>query len=142
MASRATNIERALDVAIYDDDPDARERLAEKIARLEAQREAIKTANAEYRKTHKAELKALTPYQRDHAMPHRSYELTNLGGNISRLRKRLEQLDRGPVDRIIIARRDGECETCGADIKGGEEIRYNRQQGARCVECEKGTDQS
>lgn len=48
MESRATNIERALDRAIYDDDPDAIERLQEKLAGLEAKREGIKAFN----KTH------------------------------------------------------------------------------------------
>lgn len=46
--SRADNIEAAADRAIYDDDPDAIERLEEKIAKLEAERERNKTFN----KTH------------------------------------------------------------------------------------------
>lgn len=93
MRSRADNIERAAEHAIYSDDADAVERLREKIASLEARREAMKQRNAEYRKAHKAELKALSSaYQRDRAMPHQAYELQNLGGNISRARKRLAQL--------------------------------------------------
>lgn len=89
MSSRAANIEAANDRAIYDDDPDARERLTAKIERLGAKREQLKAENAAYRKAHGAELRALTPYQRDHAMPHRSYELTNLGGVIRNARERL-----------------------------------------------------
>lgn len=46
--SRADNIEAAAERAIYDDDPDAIERLEEKIAKLETEREASKTLN----KTH------------------------------------------------------------------------------------------
>jgi hypothetical protein len=135
MAEKAANIEAATDRAIYDDDPDARERLTAKIERLEAQREQIKAENAAYRKAHGADLRALTPYQRDHAMPHRSYELTNLGGVIRNTRERLENLDRGPVDRIINARYDSACETCGAKLVKGTAIRYSRAQGARCVAC-------
>jgi hypothetical protein len=93
MQSRAANIEAAADHAIYSDDPDAIERLRERITQLELEREQIKTANAAYRKAHKDGLKGLTPYQRDQVMPHRSYELTNLGGNITRNRKRLAQLE-------------------------------------------------
>ena len=94
MAATADEIERQARNAIYSDDPDAPERLAEKIGRLEAQRDAIKAANAEYRKAHRAELAALTAYQRDHALPHRSFETTNLTANIGRLRKRLEGMTR------------------------------------------------
>lgn len=95
MNSRAAEIERQADHAIYSDDPDAIERLTEKIAGLEAQRERIKAKNAEFRKTHRAELKALpSAYARDQAMPHRGYELQNLGGNITRCRQRLAGLQR------------------------------------------------
>lgn len=89
---RAGNIERAAEVAIYSDDADAVERLREKLATLEAKREAMKARNAEYRKAHRAELRDLSAYQRDRAMPHQGYELSNLGGTISRTRKRLAQL--------------------------------------------------
>lgn len=92
MRSRADNIEAQAAHAIYSDDPDAVERLTEKIARLEAQREQMKQRNAAFRKEHRAELNVMTLYQRDRAMPHQGYELTNLSGNISRLRKRLANL--------------------------------------------------
>lgn len=93
MRSRANNIERAAKQAIYSDDADAIERLTEKLATMEAQREAMKARNAEYRKSHKAELKAITSsYMRNRALPHPSYELQNLSGNISRCRARLAQL--------------------------------------------------
>lgn len=90
--SRADNIEAAADHAIYSDDHDAVERLGERIAELEAERDAIKQENAAFRKAHAAELKDLSAYQRDQAMPHPGYELTNLSGNIARQRKRLAQL--------------------------------------------------
>src|ERR1035437_4050647 len=56
MTSRADGIEAQLDHAIYDDDPDAIERIRERIAGLEAKRDQMKAANAEYRKTHRTEL--------------------------------------------------------------------------------------
>jgi hypothetical protein len=90
----AATIERQLDNSIYDDDPDAIERLKERIAGREAAREAMKKRNAAYRKEHRAELKALTPYGRSQAVPHPGWELTNLGGSISRDKKRLARLER------------------------------------------------
>ena len=140
MRSRADSIEAAADHAIYSDDHDAIERLEEKIAGLEAKRERIKTRNAEFRKEHKAELKELTAYGRDQAMPHRSYELKNLGGLISTSRKRLEQLKRQKAnpalaDRTITARFSSSCEDCGAELEKGSTIRYSRQNGARCHTC-------
>ncbi len=94
MSSRADNIEAAADHAIYSDDPDAIERLIERIADLEAERESIKAKNATYRKDHKAELAGMTPYQRNHAFPYPSYVLENLSLNLSRQRARLAQLKR------------------------------------------------
>ena len=47
MDAKATEIERATDRAIYMDDPDAIERLEEKIATLEAERERKKAINKE-----------------------------------------------------------------------------------------------
>jgi len=93
MRSRAASIEAAADHAIYSDDPDAIERLRARIAELEARREAQKAANAEYRKAHRAELAAMTPYGRSQSVPWPTYSLTNLGGNISRLRARLHELE-------------------------------------------------
>ena len=50
MESRADEIERQADHAIYDDDPDAIDQLRERIALLESQRGRIKTVNADIRK--------------------------------------------------------------------------------------------
>lgn len=97
MRSRAANIKAAADGAIYSDDPDAIGRLEERVGELEAQRETIKADNAAYRKAH-PELRALTAYQRSQAIPHPSYVLTNLTGNIKRYKDRLEVL-RGQVGR-------------------------------------------
>ena len=95
MRSRADNIEAQAAHAIYSDDPDAIERLAAKVAALESQRDAMKQRNATFRKEHRDALKALpSSYERDRAMPHQGYELTNLSATISRSRKRLAELAR------------------------------------------------
>lgn len=90
--SRADSIEAAADHAIYSDDPDAIERLRERIAELETKRSEIKTSNAAYRKEH-PEIKGLTVWQKNQVMPHASWELENLSGNINRQKKRLAQLE-------------------------------------------------
>jgi predicted RNase H-like nuclease (RuvC/YqgF family) len=92
MAARAAGIEAQADRAIYSDDEDAIERLEERIAELEAQRERMKAENATFRKAHAAEIKPLTQWQRDQIMPHASFTLTNLGANIRRNRERLDKL--------------------------------------------------
>lgn len=139
MESRADEIERQLATSIYDDDPDAIERLEAKLAAMEARRERMKAENTAFRKEHRAELKAMHPYDRHNAVPHVSYKITNLTGNIGRTRDRLSRLKRerehGPTDRLITARFDSECADCGAPLRKGDLIRYNRQQGARCREC-------
>ena len=94
MAARADSIERAADHAIYSDDPDAIPRLRDKIAALEIRRDERKAANDLYRKAHRAELAALTPYGRSQAVPFPPYSITNLTGNIGRLRARLAYLER------------------------------------------------
>ena len=94
MRSRAAGIEDQLATSIYDDDPDAIGQLRARIARLEAERTAAKAANAAYRKEHKAELAAMTPYQRGQAVPYPGYHFQNLSGNLSRQRARLARLER------------------------------------------------
>lgn len=103
MSSRADNIEQAAEHAIYSDDPDAVDRLRERIADLEAERTRYKAENAAYRKGNDAYAAYLgiTPEQAAKRretieagyswcrQPHPSYSLQNLGGNITRLRKRL-----------------------------------------------------
>jgi hypothetical protein len=108
--SRADEIERQADNAIYSDDPDAIERLEERIAELEAERTRIKAFNTALRKGMPGgdALQMLTPKERqDYAVIARvapfqlgpkgelpSYKLSNLGGNINRQKKRLASLQR------------------------------------------------
>lgn len=94
MSARADSIEAQAAHAIYSDDPDAIEALQARIAKLATQRDQIKAENAAYRKEHSAELKALTAYGRDQALPHPSWELTNLTADIARNKKRVMQLVR------------------------------------------------
>ncbi len=126
MSSRSAGIRDQLDRAIYSDDADAIERLEERIAELEKQRDAMKAANASFRKAHRVELATMTAYRRDQAMPHQSYELTNLGAEIRRNAKRLEQLRQqratnAPM-KVMQARRPGACEACGKAIEVGDWI--------------------
>lgn len=106
MARRADNIEAAARAAIYSDDPDAIERLQEKISGLEEERDRLKAYNKTCR-AGKPDLTILTEREQESlkmiarvasyqlgkncAMP--SYAITNLSGNISRLKKRLAQLE-------------------------------------------------
>ena len=89
----ADTIDAQLDTSIYEDDLDAIERLRERINQREARREEMKAANAAYRKAHRAELRAMTAFERDRAVPFPGYALSNLGGCISRDKKRLARLE-------------------------------------------------
>lgn len=99
---------------ISSDDPDAREKLAAKIAKLQALQETMKAVNAYYKKNKTLEgCPDLTPAQaakltasmsrdwRQSPRPFESYELTNNNANIRRLQQRLEgmkRLEENPLD--------------------------------------------
>lgn len=106
MNARADEIERQAAHAIYNDDTDAADRLRERIADLEAQRDRIKAYNATCRKGSTPDLSILDDRQRAELAsvqkhtPYNSkggrfpgYALSNLSGNISRQRKRLADLE-------------------------------------------------
>jgi DNA repair exonuclease SbcCD ATPase subunit len=133
--SRADNIEAQLATSIYDDDADAVERLEEKLAALEARRAGWKAENAVYRAAHRAELKAMTPYERSQAVPHPTYQLSNLGGTISRTRERIARLrkEKQVVDaggrghgRQMASRYGGVCPDCGKPFERGDAITWYR----------------
>lgn len=108
----AVTIEHQLATSIYDDDPDAIERLEAKLAGLEGERDRVKAYNASCRRAAKTggvgDLELLDEKQRAdlvgtmRACPYMigpggkapAYLLSNLGGNITRTRKRLEKLQR------------------------------------------------
>ena len=94
----AGTIARQLDRAIFDDDPDAVERLTERIADLEAQRERVKDLNRRIRKGECLDSLGLTDKETADLMEaarwHRRrdfppYVLQNLGNSIRRYRQRL-----------------------------------------------------
>ena len=105
MDERAGNIEAALEASIYDDDADAIERLRERIARLEAERDRIKAYNASCRRgqpdpslldeRQREQLESVrrhAPYQLGKGGAFPSYALSNLSGNLARNRQRLARL--------------------------------------------------
>jgi Domain of unknown function (DUF3560) len=93
MASKASNIAAAVEISVFNDDPDAIERLTARIAEREAERDAMKAANAAFRREHKTVLAAMSSFERDLALPHQSCELTNLGASIRRDRHRLASME-------------------------------------------------
>jgi hypothetical protein len=106
---RADNIERQLEVSIFDDDPDAIERLRERIEQAEQSRNRIKRYNASCRRG-QPDLTILNDRERDELRStiqvgfggpkgqFPGYTLTNLGGRIRGYRKRLERLEREAAD--------------------------------------------
>ena len=108
MAARADGIRAQAEHAIYSDDDDAIERLHERVAGLEAERERIKAYNASCRKgapdesllddkqrRDLASVRKHTPYSLGKKGEMPGYALSNLSGNIKRNRDRLAQLERG-----------------------------------------------
>lgn len=156
-ASKADGLEAQLSGAIYSDDVDAVERLEEKLSGLEAERERIKTYNAARRRRKaeapewmqedaeaaglsERELRGLldTIRVQPYACPlgqFPRYRLENLGGNITRQRKRLEELRRAREivaaggrgrGRAMVSRFASDCAECGGRIEKGAEIVYYR----------------
>lgn len=102
----ADTIERQLDVSIYDDDPDAIDKLRIRIVEREAKRERIKQYNRNRRKGSKTLEPLNEEEQRELATTARvasyqlgpkgqapAYWLTNLGGSIKRDKDRLARLE-------------------------------------------------
>jgi len=115
--SKADGLQHQLDTHIFSDDEDAAERLRERIARLEADRDRQKVANKEIKKgpgwearlceqgialTDKdaADLLAVAKFQpyladKKTGLPiFPAYHFQNLGSNIRRLKERLAQVER------------------------------------------------
>src|SRR5262249_8713764 len=105
MGQCAANIEAALEASIYDDDPDAVERLRERLATLEAERDRIKAYNASCRRGQPdpgllderqretlGSVRRVAPDQLGKGGSFPSYALSNLNGNLARNRQRLARL--------------------------------------------------
>ena len=96
--STAARIQTQLDTTIFSDDPDAIEQLQKKLARLEALRSRIKEINKaikdkvdiELTEAEKKELDSLQKVWGSRSFP--AYTLTNLGGRIRDIKKRIESL--------------------------------------------------
>jgi hypothetical protein len=98
--SKAEGIRSQLARSIYDDDPDALDRLAEKLAKLEAQRAEVKAHNARVRKERPCNCpddcachsrwRTTICGCNEHPTP--PYVLQNLGGEITRTRQRIARL--------------------------------------------------
>lgn len=95
---KADNLRRQLDTTIFSDDPDAVERLQEKIEKLERQRNRMKEINKALKAGKEIQLSSAEKKMLDankkcwgdyKFMP---YEFTNLGGRIRQAKKRLEKL--------------------------------------------------
>jgi hypothetical protein len=112
--SKADGLQHQLDTSIFSDDPDAPERLRERIAGLEAEQDRMKKINRICRKgagwearlaeagivmTEQeqkvlADVARFQPYYIKNGCPtFPPYALSNLGGNIRRLKDRLAQIE-------------------------------------------------
>ena len=98
-ADKAARIEKNLDTnaVISSDDPDAVTKLEQKLAGMEEERERYKTFNAKARKEKKDQLP--------------KYMLQNLGGNIRRVKERIEEL------KARSQMQDSEKEVAGITVK-------------------------
>lgn len=140
MASRADNIEAAADSAIYNDDPDAIDRLKERITSLEAERDRIKAINDYVRKNKPIE-PPLTDDEKRRLINHAqfgftggkpgfsSYVLTNLGADIRRNKERLKMLENRKANpettyRIIEAKFQSLCRKCKLPMMKKSYIKY------------------
>lgn len=104
-STRADGIERQLENSIFSDDPDAIERLRERIAGLEAERDRMKAINREVRRGSGWAERVDPPLTDDErtvladtarfsgVAGYPAYALSNLGANIRRNRERLERLE-------------------------------------------------
>jgi hypothetical protein len=102
--SKARGLAAALDRSIYSDDPDAPDRLREKIEQLEASRRTMREANAAFRRSGREGVVALlgeartaevfrrASYTAD-KVPFPRYALANTGAEIGRAKKRLVQIE-------------------------------------------------
>lgn len=143
--SKAANLERALDRSIYSDDPDAIEALKAKIYGMECERERMRSINAAWRKAGKpapddmgggawdkvetlsaAPVDVIRAARLDFArnlswgqkQPFPAYQMQNLGGNITRCRKRITDIEARQA-RSVEAKQAGGCSIKRTPINDG-----------------------
>lgn len=144
MESRADGIQDQLDHSIYSDDPDAIERLQEKVAKLEAKRDACKAANVAYRKEHAVELKMMSAYERSRVIPAPIFHLAGISSEIKRAKDRIADIQRKasadyvePGRYLHSLKRAGTCCRCEATLEQGKPALWFRDAGEiACVSCE------
>lgn len=129
--AKADGLEHQLERCIFSDDPDAVEALQVRILELEADRDRRKASNAAFRKGDAvwSAFLGITPEQaavrRQIIMegyswcqqPHPTYELTNLGGNIRRLKQRIVDVQRRQERQAAAEAAPG-----GVSIEGGDYV--------------------
>lgn len=140
MQQKADNIEAAAAKAIYSDDPDAIERLQEKIEKAEALRAEIKAFNISARKGHPDESLLSVQMQKNlhelrgiRGMMGTSGQLppylaANLSGNINRNKKRLASLQRKAavvIPQSEVATSAGAGDVLGESAMTREELEAN-----------------
>lgn len=157
-AAKANGIEHALESSIFSDDPDAVEALEARIASLEAEREEKRKLGAAWRKAKKPKaadaegwarvcatlgwvygdklcLRAMRDCASEEGFLNRgpvpSYVLSNLGGNISRLRKRVEDVKRRQ-ERAARAEAAGGC--CVEVANGYAQVTFTDYPGRAIVD--------
>lgn len=160
MKERARGIEIQNQNTIFSDDPDAPDRLREKIQKLEKSQEEFKKVNIIIRKNAKAgaevqvqalvsaglglsELVAQKLLKPDFmgrvGIP--GYVLTNNNANIRRLKSRLKQIENEAVNgkpwRYLIVKYAGPCCVCGQVVNPGDSAYYRRPE-IRHLNCEPG----
>lgn len=144
------------DTAISSWDPDARTKIEQRIADLEARQERMKAINATIRKAkpgtmdaaleaigitekERADLISAARFSRSQGYP--AYALTNLGGNIRRLRERLtalaRQVDVAPAGYIkaVPNKWPGTCEECGTAVEARAGFYASDADGNAGVQC-------
>lgn len=132
MQARASTIASQLERSIFDDDPDAIERLREKLAKLEGDRALYKALSAALRKRTPAEALDATYSDKLRGYYARwlaegaklpSYILSNLGAEVRRTAARITALESATAGtrplRIRRAQRAGQCERCDDPIEEG-----------------------
>lgn len=146
MTDRADGIERQLDRSIYSDDPDAIERLQEKIAKLEEKADRRKRINTAYRKDPEAMLAmgldpstiaSMTDTMNKCPWMKSPLDTTHTRAEIRRCKKRITDLS-SPIQRwrMLTVKYAGECDKCEKELDRGVPAFYCKTERLlRCREC-------
>jgi hypothetical protein len=106
--------------AILSDDPQAVEKLQTKLAKMEKDREFMKSINKDFKQANGdvSKMKLIPEHQRQRLIDmvanahsfekqvYPSWKLTNLGANIRTVKKRIEKLSPKPVEEVVEKKQD------------------------------------